>query len=590
MSHQDREFASGTSAGGVVTQSLALTVLCALATVAITVAISSAFEAFLAVSLRGTYKWLLVGLFGVLTAWVSANFCLSILGAVSIALGRRHPPPRSTRVIGRRLAVAIPIYEENPQAVQAGLERMIADFSLEPRLDGFHLFILSDSRSETKVEAEITVCRALRRRFDAADRVFYRQRRDNRGRKAGNIQDFVETWGGAYEFALILDADSRMDGPAVLRLADELDGDPKLGLVQTWVRPVRGTTPFGRMQQFATSVYGQASVEGVRLLMGDSATYWGHNAMIRLQAFADCCGLAALPGRAPLGGEILSHDFVEAAMLRRGGWRVTVVADRLGSYEEPPPSLLAHAARDRRWCQGNLQHLQLLVADGIGWTNRLHFFMGAMAYLASPIWMLFLAIGAVALLSAAPGLAARPGIAWVSLPSDVQIEPWLLIGVPLGMLFLPKVVGALMTAADGELRRGHGGLLALIGSMLLEMVYSTLTAPVMMLLHTRFVAEILAGASSGWKPGKRAGEQARMADALRAHGGHMLVGAVSAAAVGWVSLEALAVASPVILGLMLSALLTWAGSSPALGAALANWRLFVIPEEMHPPRILTDGG
>lgn len=590
MMTQNRDVPPDPTFGRVGMRSLVLSLLCAAATLAITVTIAIAFEAFLSVFLKGAYKWLLVGLFVVLTAWISANFCLSTLGAISLALRRQSRAPRSDRKVGRRLAVAIPIYEEDPQAVHAGLERMIASFAAEPRLDGFHLFILSDTRSEEKVASEIAVCWALRRRFDAANRIFYRQRPDNRGRKAGNIQDFVETWGGAYEFALILDADSRMDGTTVQRLADELDADPKLGLVQTWVRPVRGTTPFGRMQQFATSVYGQASAEGVRLLMGDSATYWGHNAMIRLQAFAECCGLAELPGSAPLGGEILSHDFVEAAMLRRGGWRVTVVADRLGSYEEPPPSLLAHAARDRRWCQGNLQHLQLLVADGIGWTNRLHFFLGALAYLASPIWMLFLVIGAVGLLAAAPELAARPGIAAVSLPSDVQVNPWLLIAVPLGMLFIPKVIGALMIAANGDLRRGHGGFFALIGSTLLEMVYSTLTAPVMMLLHTRFVGEILAGASSGWKPGKRTGEQAAIADVLRAHGGHMLIGLVSAVAIGWASLEALAVASPVIAGLVLSAPLTWAGSSPALGAALGRCRLFLIPEETNPPKVLSDGG
>ncbi|MDF1793713.1 MAG: glucans biosynthesis glucosyltransferase MdoH [Thalassobaculaceae bacterium] len=590
MSNQNRDYPAASAVGQARTRPLILSALCALLTAALTVTITLEFDRFLSISLHGAYKWLLLGLFVVLTTWISANFCQSLIGTVSLLAGRRRGTSPSDRVIGRRLAVVIPIYEEDPEAVHAGLEQVFASLSTESRLNGFHLFILSDSRKDETIQAEIAACRHLRLKFDAADRIFYRQRKDNRGRKAGNIQDFVETWGGAYEFALVLDADSRMDGPAVQRLADELDGDPQLGLVQTWVRPVRGTTPFGRMQQFATSVYGQASAEGVRLLMGDSATYWGHNAMMRVQAFAECCGLAELPGHAPLGGEILSHDFVEAAMLRRGGWKVKVVADRLGSFEEPPPSLLAHAARDRRWCQGNLQHIQLLVADGIGWTNRLHFFMGALAYLASPIWMMFLVVGAVGLLSTAPGLSAISEAAPVSLPSDVHVDPWLLVAIPLGMLFLPKVIGTLLTMADPVLRRGHGGVLALFFSMLAEMVFSTLNAPVMMLLHTRFVGEIIAGASSGWKPGKRTGEQAALVDVLSAHGVHMMIGVVAAAAIGWASLEALAIASPVIAGLILSAPLTMAGSSPALGAAMRRVGLYLIPEEVHPPKVLTDGG
>lgn len=590
MSNRNRPLPPGTATGHGRVRPLVLSVLCAAMTLALTVGITGEFHDYISQSIVGPYQWLLVGLFTVLTAWISANFSLSMIGAVSLAVSRRSRAPQSDRVVGRRLAVAIPIYEEDPDAVEAGLDRMFASLSAEARLNGFHLFILSDTRSEAKVELEIAVCRRLRQKYDAADRIFYRQRKDNHGRKAGNIQDFVETWGGAYEFALILDADSRMDGPTVQRLADELDADPKLALVQTWVRPVRGTTPFGRMQQFATSVYGQASAEGVRLLMGDSATYWGHNAMIRMAAFAECCGLAALPGKAPLGGEILSHDFVEAAMLHRGGWSVKVVADRMGSFEEPPPSLLAHAARDRRWCQGNLQHLQLLVADGIGWTNRLHFFMGALAYLASPIWMLFLVAGAVGLLSRAPGMAALSGVAPVSLPPVVDANPWALVAVSLGMLFLPKIIGTVLVMTDGELRRGHGGFFPLLGSMLVEMVFSTLSAPVMMLLHTRFVGEILAGSSSGWKPGQRIGEQTAFLDALRAHGMHMFIGVVSAVAIGWASLEALAIASPVIAGLVLSAPLTVIGSSPALGDALRRFKLFLIPEEVHPPRVLTDGG
>jgi membrane glycosyltransferase len=119
---------------------------------------------------------------------------------------------------------------------------------------------------------------------------------------------------------------------------------------------VNRTSLFARVQQFASRLYGPMLSEGLAWWSGSEGNYWGHNAIIRTRAFAEQAGLPRLPGRKPFGGEILSHDFVEAALLRRGGWDVRMAPQLYGSFEECPPSLPDLIVRERRWCQGNLQH------------------------------------------------------------------------------------------------------------------------------------------------------------------------------------------------------------------------------------------
>lgn len=532
-------------------------------------------------------EWLMVTGYPVLVLWVAWNFWISVVGYASLARpGDPSARPAGTRPIGSRLAVVMPIYNEDADRVFAGLRAIWRSLDREPRLRGFHLFVLSDTRDPDVAVLEELRWLEMRNDFAAGDRIFYRRRRHNDGRKAGNIRDFCERWGGAYDYMLVLDADSLMDGAAVLRLADRMEADPRLGLVQTWPRPILGQTLFGRVQQFAASVYGRAIAEGLAVLMGPDATYWGHNALIRVKAFAGCCGLPTLPGRAPLGGEVLSHDFVEAAMLTAGGWRVEIDSARDGSYEEAPPSLLSHAKRDRRWCQGNLQHLRIVTAGGLRPASRANFAMGIMAYLSSPLWCGFLIVGFLALLLAPPGLESVHPYAGVPLRIVQPEHAWILVVLPLAMLFLPKLAGLLAACLRRPMRRGHGGIARLLAGSVVETVFTTLIAPVVMLLHTRFVLEILAGRSSGWNPQARAGDGESLAVVARAHRGHTVAGLAAAGALGWLSLEALAWASPIVAGLVLSIPLSWLSGRTGLGRRMRHAGLLGIPEERAEPGVV----
>ena len=220
--------------------------------------------------------------------------------------------------------------------------------------------------------------------------VWYRRRWQNIARKSGNVEDFVTRWGGRYDHMIVLDADSLIDAPTLLTLVRMMQADPALGIC----RPRRSSsarTFFGRLQQFAACVYGPVITRGLAAWSGDSGNYWGHNAIIRMSAFAAELRTAAeLKGRKPFGGHILSHDFVEAALMRRGGYKVRM-ADCGGSWEESPPSLIDVAIRDRRWAQGNLQHMKIVGTAGLSFTSRLHLGIGIMSYLSSPLWLLMLA-------------------------------------------------------------------------------------------------------------------------------------------------------------------------------------------------------
>ena len=279
----------------------------------------------------------------------------------------------------------MPIYNEDPLRTTAGLQAMAEALALIDAHRGFEIVILSDSTNADAWIRETLSVHRLRDSLLAVMPVWYRRRWQNIARKSGNLEDFVTRWGGRYDYMIVLDADSLIDAPTLQRLVNAMQSDPDLGILQTAPQLIGAKTFFGRLQQFAACVYGPVITRGLSAWSGDSGNYWGHNAIIRMAAFAQNCGLPQLAGRKPFGGFVLSHDFVEAALMRRSGWKVRMATDCGGSWEESPPSLIDIAIRDRRWAQGNLQHMKIIGAAGLSFISRMHLGVGIMSYLSSPL-------------------------------------------------------------------------------------------------------------------------------------------------------------------------------------------------------------
>jgi membrane glycosyltransferase len=374
------------------------------------------------------------------TSWL-ATTCIPGSSRRSIFLN-----PKSPRLSGLT-ALLMPTYNESPARVMAGLQAIYESLLAAGVGEHFHIFILSDTTDPNIWIAEEAGFLALRDRTGAGEQIFYRRRSKNTERKSGNIADWVKRFGGGYPQMLVLDADSIMTGEAIVRLSAAMERHDDVGLIQTLPTIVNGSTLFARAQQFAARVYGPVIAQGLSWWQGAEGNYWGHNAVIRTRAFAEAAGLPTLRGRKPFGGHIMSHDFVEAALLRRAGWAVYLVPELRGSYEESPPSLRDLAVRDRRWCQGNLQHTGVLAGHGLHWASRLNLLTGIGAYITSPMWLLFL-ISGVLLSMYARFIRPHYFAAGRSLfPDWPQVDPvraeWVFIGTML-VLLAPKFLGYLI--------------------------------------------------------------------------------------------------------------------------------------------------
>ena len=472
----------------------------------------------LAFSLAGSYLVLRLAGEGSLNAldllrclFVAISGFWLVWGSAAAVLGVFRPGPRaatSTAPIKGRTAILVPIYNEDPAATFSRVAAMNRSLIAAGDAGHFHFAVLSDTQSMQCAAQEAIWFERLLQEPHSEGRIFYRRRERNIGRKAGNIEDFVARSGGAYDFAIILDADSLMEGTALVAMVRRMEADPELGLLQTVPRIINARTPFGRAIQFAASYLSPTFARGAALMQGREGPYWGHNAIVRMHAFAACCGLPELSGTPPFGGHILSHDYVEAALLSRGGWKVEVDPWLQGSYEEGPENLIEYAKRDRRWCQGNLQHGRLLAAPGLKVWSRFTFVQGIMAYLASPLWLALLVTSILA--GSLPD--QPPVLTGLGMP---LVEVWMLGVVVAAILVLPKMLILLRGMIDGTNRLFGGTPVALL-SVLGEIALSTILAPTMLLLQCRAVAQVVLGLDGGWPPTGRGQNWVSLGEAFRA--------------------------------------------------------------------------
>lgn len=528
-------------------------------------------------------------LFALNFGWIAMAFTSAIAGYGMIIGRLGGPPVASTGPLASRTAILMPTYNEDPSRVFAGIEAMAEGLSALGQGHAFDWFVLADTTDPDVALAEEAAVMAIRERLGDRARIYYRRRRRNVARKAGNVADFCTRWAGAYEHILVLDADSLMAPETIVELARRMEGDPDAGLIQTIPSLVNGTTILARLQQFAGRVYGPIVGAGLSFWTGSEGNYWGHNAIIRSRAFLDAAGLPDLPGRPPFGGHILSHDFVEAALLRRAGWTVRIADDLVGSYEESPPSIIDLAVRDRRWCQGNLQHLFVLPARGLHWVSRIHLLTGIGSYLASPLWLLLILAGLALSLQAH---FIRPEY----FTEDFQLFPtWPVIdaeralrlfALTLAVLFAPKIMGLIAFLRDRDARRAVGGFRT-IASFFFEILVSALMAPIMMLVHTGAIVSILIGRDSGWKPQRRDDGGVPLRSLIIRHRWHVLTGVALLLAASLDSWVLVAWLAPALLGLILAVPISGITGSNRVGRIVRRMGLLRTPEEAQPPPIVS---
>lgn len=533
-------------------------------------------------------EMLAFGLFMVLITAISCWFVSGLMGLAVMLRGRdqadlkfaAHPQTPRTRT-----ALLMPLYNEDARASFARLAQIDASLARLGASSAFDIFVLSDSTKPEAALAERSAFQAFR--LSANSRAFYRRRTENVERKAGNLAEWVRRFGAAYESMIVLDADSTMAGETLLRMADAMERNPGVGLIQTAPVIIKARTVFARVSQYSVRLYGRVAAAGLAYWTGSESSYWGHNAIIRTRAFAACCGLPSLPGRKPFGGHILSHDVVEAALLRRAGWAVHVTAALDGSWEETPPTITDFIRRDHRWFQGNLQHLGLIGAKGLSPMSRLQLLMGCMAYLSSPLWLASLVVGLTIQMFYPVDWASF----WYIL--NPQFTPFMLASLLSGVLLIgPKFMGAALVMSRPAERRAFGGARSIAKGMAAEIALSAILAPILMVANTKAFIQILSGHDTGWTTQQRDSDGLAWSDALRAMRWQMVAGVGFVAAL-CVRPDLATWFAPIVLPLLFAAPITVWSSRIRSGDALAARGFLVTPAQdgvsvnpavLHAPR------
>jgi membrane glycosyltransferase len=512
-------------------------------------------------------------------AWIAIGTLSAALGFLPLFAGENADTiriPDADGPLNRRTALLFPVYHEEAATISGTISAILEELASLGRNESFDIFVLSDTRGAEEGAREEAAYAALAQALAGDCKIFYRRRIENTGRKAGNIKDWVERFGAAYENFIIFDGDSIMSGVALVRLARAMESDPSAGLIQTVPRLIGGRTLLQKLMQFAANTYGPAAAAGLAFWGKDQGNYWGHNAIIRTRAFAGSAGLPALPGPPPFGGHIMSHDFVEAMLLQRSGWGVHMAPSIEGSFESMPPALTDLIVRDRRWSQGNLQHLALLFRRGVPAMGRLHLFMGAMAYVVSAIWAASLVVGLVLALQGQQLLPSYFTDAKTLFPVWPVIDPGAAMRLFLGtmaVVLLPKALGLALELKRAQRARELFGLPRAVAGVTTETVFSMLFAPIMMMTQTSSVLQIFFGRDAGWKAQRRDGAHMDLGAAMKFHSAHMVVGIIVTLVCWQASPGLLVWMAPVVLGLVLSGLLNWYTSQaagPAMNVVLST--------------------
>lgn len=538
----------------------------------------------------------LLVLFVILFAHVAAGFCTALVGLYVINRGGDSSQIVNTLPAGgdgallASTAVVMPVFNEDVSRVFEGLRVVFRSVQETRKLEHFDFFVLSDSNQPNQWIQEEVAWLELCKQVGGFGKIFYRKRRHSINKKAGNVADFLRRWGRRYRYMIVLDADSIMTGRALVQLVALMEANPAVGIIQTAPRIVNAETLYARLQSFSSRLYGPLFLAGLNYWQQHEGNYWGHNAVIRVQPFIEHCSLPDLPGSEPFGGRILSHDFVEAALMRKAGWGVWLAGDIEGTYEEGPPTLIDSAKRDRRWCQGNMQHAWLLGARGFRPANRFHLLMGVMGYVSSPLWLLFMLLCTIHVFS----LALSPTDAGSIRPQDYTSLFGHVFEIPAALtlfvltmllLFIPKITSVIVALGRNDEARRFGGKGRLMASALVETVVSALVAPINMLFNSKFVLFTLLGQGVSWVAQRRdaGADGTDWREAIITHAGQTAFGLVWGACSFIISPPFFFWLSPVVVPLVSSIPISILLSQAGLGRAARRAGLLLTPEETTPP-------
>ena len=514
--------------------------------------------------------------------WVSITFASACAGVVSAFSTKRKAEP--TDVEALNVAVLSPIHNESPSHVFGNVAAMVEQLRKHSSHHSYSFFLLSDTQDVNIAALEENAMLHMRANMQLDFPIYFRRRALNTDRKTGNLSQWLQNWGGAYDAMLIFDADSIMSAAGIQALTDELATDPSVALVQSCPRLIGSETLFGRMQQFSSAAFGLFPALGEAFWSHREANYHGHNAIMRTGAFATCAGLPHLKDRGGKETLIFSHDFVEASLLRRAGWGVRMVPNLEPTYEETPTTLIDYVLRDRRWCHGNMQHLRVMWSSGLHPVSRFHLGQNALTYLMSPLWFALVLIGSMFGTTSNDGvlslLIGQPASDFINFSVFQANGLWLLAAVYL-MLIAPKIAGAASVVSNITAVSSFKGRITFLLGVAAELLGSMSVAPILMVQQTKAISGTVIGRREEWGPQKRYGAHYNLFTMLRFHAVETIIGLVLLFGIvsGVVSLWLV----PITVSLVGATLLSFVSG---LGIRKEQTNLFATPHETDVPPIL----
>jgi len=511
-----------------------------------------------------TLPWAVIGFWNAVIGLLVMRFSADPVAAVFPAAAARAEAP-----VVASVAILVCIRNEPPAHVLRNLAPLLEGLERADVGDRMHAYILSDTTDAAIAREEEGLFGRLADAWRERIAVTYRRRADNTGFKAGNIRAFCERHGAAHDIAIVLDADSVMPASAVLRLVRVMQATPTLGILQALVVGLPVTSAFARIFQFGMRLGMRSYTIGSAWWQADCGPYWGHNAALRLAPFMAHCHLPPLPD----GSHVLSHDQVEAVLMRRAGYEVRVLPEEDLGWEENPPTLVEFIRRDLRWCQGNMQYWRFLALPGLKLISRVQLVLAILMFLGSPAWIGILLLGTIG--------AARA-------PHDF-VDPaygGALLVVFLLMWFAPKIATIIDVLLRPAARAAYGGSARLLASVAGETVFFILLSPIQWFAHTLLLARLPFGMQVGWAAQQRHEHTVPLARALLRFWPQTLLGLASIAVLAVHNPAALPVASLIAGGLALAVPLAVISAAPLAGRLMLRVGLGRLPEETAPPDTL----